>query len=200
MRRFEPGEAIALRDVWDGRVWSARPCTVVGDEPDRTTLFIPTGIAWFAAGTDGRRLKVPRPGYELVEQRWDAAHVLSFAWPERWAAALLLVRPDWSAARWYVNLEEPLRRTTVGFDTLDLQLDALVGPDGTWGWKDEDELAEAIERGVVAAGDEPRLRAEAERTVRQILDREPPFDRDWTGWRPDPDWPTPVLPDGWDRV
>jgi hypothetical protein len=44
------------------------------------------------------------------------------------------------------------------------------------------------------------MRADGERAVRRILDREPPFDRDWTTWRPDPSWPVPILPEGWDRV
>lgn len=199
MRRFEPGEAIALREIWDGRVWSARPSTVVEDLAEQTTLFTPAGIAWFATSNDGRRLRVPQSGFELVEQRWDEAHVLSIAWPGRWAAALLLARLDWSGARWYVNVEDPLRRTPVGFDTLDRQLDALVEPDGTWRWKDEDEFEEAIRRGVTPPEDAPRLRSEAEALVERIVERRPPFDREWMAWRPDPAWPPPILPSGWDR-
>jgi hypothetical protein len=30
--------------------------------------------------------------------------------------------------------------------------------------------------------------------------REHPFDRDWSGWRPDPTWPLPELPPGWNVV
>jgi predicted RNA-binding protein associated with RNAse of E/G family len=113
---------------------------------------------------------------------------------------LLFLGPDGSPHSWYVNLEEPLRRTGLGFDTLDHELDVIVGLDGSWRWKDKDDLAEAIRRGVIPAQDEPRMRADGERAVRRILDREPPFDRDWTTWRPDPSWPIPVLPQGWDRV
>jgi hypothetical protein len=33
------------------------------------------------------------------------------------------------------------------------------------------------------------------------LDRlEPPFDGGLEDWKPDPEWPEPVLPDGWERV
>jgi len=113
---------------------------------------------------------------------------------------LLFLRPDGSARSWYVNLEEPLRRTELGFDTLDHELDVIVELDGSWRWKDEDDLAESIRRGVIPAEEEPRLRADGERAVRRIVDREPPFDRDWSAWRPDPAWPLPVLPEGWDRV
>jgi hypothetical protein len=36
--------------------------------------------------------------------------------------------------------------------------------------------------------------------VEHILLREPPFDEDWSSWRPDPAWPAPELPTGWDLV
>jgi len=99
-----------------------------------------------------------------------------------------------------VNLQEPLRKTRIGFDTLDHELDVIVEFNGSWRWKDEDELAEAISRGLLPAEDEPRLRSEGERAVRRIVEREPPFDRDWSDWRPDPAWPVPALPEGWDRI
>jgi predicted RNA-binding protein associated with RNAse of E/G family len=200
VRRFEPGETIALRQTWDGRIWAARPATVVKDAPDQTMLFVPVGSVWMAPFRDGRRLKIPQSGFELVAQRYEDLHVLSFSWPDTWYAVLLFLGPDGSPHSWYVNLEEPLRRTGLGFDTLDHEIDVIVELDGSWRWKDEDDLAEAIRLGVIPAKEEPRLRADGERAVRRILDREPPFDRDWTTWRPDPSWPIPVLPDGWDRV
>ena len=200
MRRFVPGETIALRQTWGGRVWAARPATVVEDAPDQTMLFVPVGSFWMAPFRDGKRLKIPQSEFELVTQRYEDLHVLSFSWPDTWYAVLLFLGPDGSPHSWYVNLEEPLRRTGLGFDTLDHELDVIVELDGSWRWKDEDDLAEAIRRGVIPAQDEPRMRADGERAVRRILDREPPFDLDWTTWRPDPTWPIPVLPDGWDRV
>jgi predicted RNA-binding protein associated with RNAse of E/G family len=200
VRRFEPGATIALRQTWGGRVWAARPATVVEDAPEQTMLFAPIGIRWMAPFHDGKRLKVPQAEFEIVPQRYDEAHVLSFSWPDTWYAVLLFLRKDWQPWSWYVNLEEPLRRTAIGFDTLDHELDVIVELDGSWRWKDEDDLAESIRRGVIHAEDESRLRADGERAVRRILDREPPFDRDWTTWRPDPSWQVPILPEGWDRV
>ena len=200
MRRFEPGESIALREIWQGRVWGARPATVVDDAPHQTSLFIPAGIRWMAPLRDGERLKIPREDVELVELAYDEAHVLSFSWPNTHYAVLLFFHPDWTPWNWYVNLEEPLRRTSIGFDTLDHELDAIVELDGSWRWKDEDELAEAIRRRVIPAQEEPRLRADGERGVRRIVDREPPFDREWSDWRPDPAWRVPALPEGWERI
>jgi predicted RNA-binding protein associated with RNAse of E/G family len=200
VRAFRPGEAVALREVWRGRVWAARAATIVEDGPDQTAFFIPVGTTWMAAARGGRLLRVPREGFTLVEQRFHAYHVLSFAWPEVPYAVLRFFRPDWSPSGWYVNLQDPLRRHAAGFDTMDHELDVLVHDDGTWSWKDEHELAEAISLGVLTAEDEPRLRADGRQAVRRILEREPPFDRDWDGWRPDPDWPPPELPAAWDHV
>jgi predicted RNA-binding protein associated with RNAse of E/G family len=199
LRAFGPGESAALREIWEDRIWSARPVTVVEDAPGQITLFIPAGAHWMAPFSDGKRLKIQQPEYELVEQPYKA-HVLSFAWPGSSAAVLLFYGSDWSPSHWYVNLEDPLRRSPVGFDTLDHKLDAIVELDGSWRWKDEDELAEIVERGLLDREQERRLRAEAEEAVGRIVGRAPPFDRDWFGWRPDPAWPEPTLPRGWDRV
>lgn len=199
-RRFAPGTPVALRDVWQGSVWTARPALVVEDSSDQVMLFIPAGIRWFAPVHEGRRLKLQRPGFELAEFRTEDLHVLSFAWPDTFAAALLEFRPDWSPLRWYVNLEDPLRRGEIGFDTFDHKLDVILEFDGTWRWKDEDEFAEAIRLGLLDAAREPELRADAQAAVRRISGREPPFDRDWTTWRPDPSWRVPELPEGWERV
>jgi len=201
VRRFEPGESAALREIWNGQIWSARPATVVEETTHQTTLFIPAGTRWMAPFGDGRRLKIPEPEFELVEHEYaDPLHVLSFSWPNTHYAVLLFFRLDWSPWSWYVNLQEPLRKTRIGFDTLDQELDVIVEFDGSWRWRDEDELAEAIRRGVIPAKEEPRLRGDGKKGVHRILDREPPFDREWNDWRPDPTWPIPALPEGWHRI
>jgi len=196
---FRPGEAVALREIWRGRVWAARAATIVEDRPDQTTFFIPVGTGWMTPARDGVLLRIPQEDFELVERRFHEAHVLSFAWPGVPFAVLRFFRSDWSPLSWYVNLQEPLRRRPTGFDTMDHELDVIVQGDGAWSWKDEDELTEAIRLGVLEPEDETRLRAEGLAAVRRILGREPPFDRDWDGWRPDPAWVPPVLPAGWDR-
>jgi hypothetical protein len=200
MRPFEPGASVALREVWRGRIWSARAATVVEDRPDQTTFFVPADTTRMMPVRDGAMLRLPEAGFELAPRTSGEAPVLSFGWPDVAYGTLLFFHPDWRAQYWYVNLQEPLRRTEVGFDYLDLKLDVILEFDGTWRWKDEDELAEAIARGLIPARDEARLRADGERAVGQIVGKEPPFHRDWTTWRPDPAWPTPSLPDGWDRL
>ena len=48
---------------------------------------------------------------------------------------------------WYVNFQEPYRRTERGIETMDLALDIIAEPDrSSWRWKDEDEFALLIEQ------------------------------------------------------
>lgn len=199
---WQPGDVVVLRELWRGRIWTARPLLVVQDTPDRAMFFGPAGTTYEAAAApDGTWPRVRRDGWTLAERAWPDHHVLSFAWPGVAHAVLQL----WSAADrafegWYVNLQEPLRRTAVGFDTADHVLDLEVAPDGSWAWKDEDELAEAVDLGLFTPAEAAGFRAEGERAIERLRRREEPFDGRWRDWRPDPSWPVPVLPSGWDVV
>ena len=74
--------------------------------------------------------------------------ILSFAWPDTPYSVLLWAAEDRRRV-WYVNLEDPLERTSIGFDTVDHVLDVLVELDGSsWRWKDEEELMEAVREGL----------------------------------------------------
>jgi predicted RNA-binding protein associated with RNAse of E/G family len=127
--------------------------------------------------------------------------VLSFAFPRAGHAVLHFWDEAWNPVGWYVNVEAPLRRTAKGLDTFDHDLDVLIEPDrSAWRWKDEDDVALGIEVGAYTPADAEAFRREGERGLRRVLDREPPFDREWAGWRPDPAWGVPELPEGWDRV
>ncbi len=101
---------------------------------------------------------------------------------------------------WYINLEEPLRRTAMGFEYLDQFLDVIVKPDlSGWRWKDEDELEEAIALGLISRGKASAMRVEGEKVAVWIQSGKSPFNG-WEKWRPDPSWKAPVLPDGWDKI
>ncbi|HZD18525.1 MAG TPA: DUF402 domain-containing protein [Actinomycetota bacterium] len=203
MRRFEPGEAVALRDVLRGRIWTARPVTVVRDADDGWMFHIPPGTRWFAPWRDDAgwlRSKAPGTTWGLRRRTWSDAHVLSFAWPGCGHAVLYFWDQEWRPRSWYVNVEVPLRRWAAGFDTLDQDLDVVIEPDrSAWRWKDEEDVEEGVRLGTYTREEAAGFRREAERGLRRVLDREPPFDRDWATWRPDPSWPTPTLPEGWDR-
>jgi predicted RNA-binding protein associated with RNAse of E/G family len=78
-------------------------------------------------------------------------------------------------------------------------LDVVVEPDlSRWRWKDEDHLAEAVEDGVFSPAEGKAIRREGERVIGLIEAGTPPFDAHWAAWRPDPAWPIPTLPAGWE--
>jgi predicted RNA-binding protein associated with RNAse of E/G family len=102
---------------------------------------------------------------------------------------------------WYVHLQEPLRRTQVGFDTMDQLLDIVINPDKSrWRWKDDDEFVEAVEMGVFTREEETAIRAEGERVIETLESNQPPFCDGWDNWTPPDDWGIAEFPPGWDQV
>ena len=199
---WEPGASIALRELWGSAIFEARAATVVQDLPEQTMLFVPAGVVCALPFDDqGIELRVPdRPWQLELHPRGDFG-ILSFAWPDTPYAILMLQNTDGSPRGWYVNIQAPLARAPVGFDTVDHALDVLVSLDrSSWTWKDEDELAEATALGLFTEADAAAFRYWGERAVEHLVLRLPPFDQVWEDWRLDPSWPTPVLPPGWDRV
>jgi hypothetical protein len=199
---FEPGTTVAIRELWDGRVWYARPATVVRDEPNVTMLLVPPQvIAKEPVGLEGDPLRIPTADWTLRDVERADNWNLSFAFPDTPYAVILGYGAGGDLNEYYVNLQTPLARSTTGFDLVEHILDVTIPPDrSTWAWKDEDELEEAIEGGLFTEEDAAWFRYWGERAVEHILLREPPFDEDWASWRPDPAWPAPELPAGWDLV
>ncbi|MFN2591040.1 MAG: DUF402 domain-containing protein [Actinomycetota bacterium] len=198
--RWRRGNEVALREIWAGRVWTAYPSVVVEDDGDRQLLYIPAAAdLMYAVDDSGHELRLYADRWTLADHR-AMRHFLSFCWPDRRHAVLAVWDPAWTFTGWYVNIETPLGRTAVTYDYVDHCLDVLIPPDrSTWTWKDEDELAEAVARGIFSPADADGFRAEGLSAVERILREEPPFDRDWSDWRPDPAWRRPTLPAGWDR-
>ena len=200
--RWAAGETVVLREVWRGRVWFARPAIVVADEPTTRMFHIPNGVRgrWPVDAT-GQYLKVPAEDWSLAESVWRGGWALSFAFPDVPYAVILGFDEIDRFTGYYVNLESPLVPTEVGFDYIEYLLDVKIAPDRrTWTWKDENELDEAVERGLFSADDAERFHHWGERAVEHVLLGEPPFDRDWSTWRPEVSWGIPELPLGWDTA
>ena len=195
--RFAPGRAVALRELWQGRVFEARPAIVVADDAAGARFYVPSVVTSLQpVGEDGVPLRLPAAAWRLEPNEWHHRRVLSFAFPDTPYAVLATWDAQTDAFNgWYVNLQDPLRRTEIGFDTRDHVLDVLIPADrAAWSWKDEDELAEALALGLFTEADAERFRWAGERAVEHVLLREPPFDEDWEDWRPDPEWGVPELP------
>lgn len=144
---------------------------------------------------DGRYLERWVGGDPPRDFVWRRGPVLQLVRPGDAHAVEVLWDEAWSLAGWYVNLQAPLRRTALGYDTADWALDVLVEPDGTWHWKDEDDFAEAIALGVFDEAAAAAVRAEGERVIEAR-----PWPTGWEDWRPPADWEPLPLPEGWDDV
>jgi len=183
-------------------VWYARPATVVRDDPNLTMLHVhPHAVAKEPVDAAGRSLRIPTDRWMLRDAERGDSWNLSFAFPDTPYSVILGYEPTDGLREYYVNLQTPLVRTDTGFDTVEHILDVRIPPDrSSWAWKDEDELAEAVERGLFTEEDVAWFRYWGERAVEHVLLREPPFDADWSAWQPDAGWPDPVLPADWDLV
>ena len=185
---WSSGDVVVLRELWKGRVWKARPWIVVQDEPDELVCWIPRGSPTKIPAGSG----IPRDDWELEDGVFTRPGI-RIARPGALHSTILFKGE--TGLEWYVNLERPLRRSRLGFDYLDRELDLLVRRDGTWEWLDENEFAQAQTVGVIAPEEAEAIREEGERVLSEW-----PFPTGWEDWQPDPSWPVPALPNGWDEV
>lgn len=193
---------MVLREFHADRIWEARPAFVLRDTGDALSFFIPEGTLPMRATDDGGSvLRVPPAGWSLTPApRPGRRSIRSFASTAHPHAVLAIWDAGWKPRCWYVNLQLPMRRSPVGFDTTDLFLDLVGTPDARdWTWKDEDELAEALDAGIVDVATAERIRVEAMGLAETVRAGEPPFDGDPWAWRPDTSWGIPTLPEDWER-
>jgi hypothetical protein len=178
------------------------PVTVVEDSDQRILHYLATGTRFLtrrmADGSPLPRVVTPEQygplETRLVAETWERSWQLIVTRPGRAHSIRLRWNSETDAFRgWYVNLQEPVERTAFGFATRDQFLDILVAPDRSWEWKDEDELAEAVNVGLFTPDDAAAIRAEGERLLADIEARRFPFDDSLLEWRPDPAWTLPVL-------
>jgi predicted RNA-binding protein associated with RNAse of E/G family len=183
-------------------VWAARPARLVRDDEDLVVAYLAAGMRWKRpVAAAGDFLRVPADGWALADAVWTTSRML-YLMPPGAAHSIHLwwKAPDWAFGGWYVNLQEPIRRTRLGFDYMDQTLDIVIEPDLSWHWKDEDEIGDAIRSGFLTPEWARAIRAEGERAIERLERRAAPFSDGWERWRPDPAWPDPELPEGWDTL
>ncbi|RKT52986.1 DUF402 domain-containing protein [Saccharothrix australiensis] len=190
---FAPGDVALRREVLHGKPWSVTPTRVVLDEPGLLVVFTVPGTVfgfpphhyphgWQAAGNTRWRghgkLQLHRPGDAYsVDLYWQG--------PER------------RFAGWYLNLQDPFRRTPLGFDTLDHALDYWAPVEGGWVERDRDEFEAQLAEGKYTAEQGEAIRRTGKEVGAMLDAGDTWWDRRWADFTPDPDWPVPTLPAGW---
>lgn len=192
---WEPGDAIVRRGVWRGNPnfgWAGR---VVVDTESLLAIHMPERSPMaFAEDFFG----APHPW--SARERWNGHGVLQLQRPgEMHAIWVFWHGPQREFRGWYVNLQEPFRRTSLGVDTQDLKLDILIAPDGSWQLKDDELLEPWIERGRWTEAEVAAIRAEGARIAAELEAGRRWWNDDWAEWTPDPAEQVPELPLDWDR-
>jgi hypothetical protein len=202
---WSSGDRIIYREVTHGKVWTVRPVIVVQDTPVLLVLFIAKDTHWKVCAplegeTDLLRCKANLRPWKLHDVVWDYGHTVLLTWPGVGHAVHVMWDRQQKFVGWYINIQEPLRRTHLGFNFLDQELDVVVSPDLKWRWKDTDHLKRAQAIGLFSAAQVSAIWEEAQRAIARIQSRAVPFDGSWNDWRPPPNWHPPRLPEGWDQV
>jgi hypothetical protein len=168
-------------------------------------FYIPPGSIWKQPrALDDTPVRVENrrwSEWRLKDMEWLGSGRLRMTVPGAHYSVLIFRNiADGSVRQWYINLEDPLRRTPFGFDYIDQLLDITAVPDLTsWQWKDKDEFEAAVRFGLITSARADVLRSEGEKAIAWLQSGKSPFNG-WEKWRPDPSWGIPVLPEGWDSV
>ena len=203
---FSYGDNIVLREIWDGKIWTAHPGIVVQDTKELVVIYRPVGTS------DKRRESLTSKKVTSHDRKYNTWVLEDASRDDVWMLKMTIpgecysVIAFWNAADnafncWYINLEDPekpMHCTGIGFDCTDMLLDVIVQANlKDWYWDDEDELQEVVDAGLISPEKAKALYAKGEEVRNQIMSGKSIFNS-WEKWRPDPSWQVPVLPDGWD--
>lgn len=203
MNFWRNGDHVVIRYVFGAELIRAMPAIILSDSENRTDLYVPVGTRYLHRNR--RRVNgeiVFGPTGPLREdwvelQVHTLDQVMIFYAGKRYSNWARWNHESSAFAGWYVDLQTPPRRTTLGFDTQDNDLDLVVEPDLTWAWKDQDDVDVMVEHGVWTPDDADLLLEDGCRVIRLIESRSDPFDKAWTNDVPDPSTEPPTLPVSW---
>jgi hypothetical protein len=180
---WSEGDLILRREVRnDGRAWLQNEVRVVRDEPELLATYLAEGTAFEFPPYPDAHPWAGRGAWEghgvLMLQRPGEAHAIWVFWhgDER------------EFAGWYVNFQEPFRRTPEGYDTQDLELDIWIPAGERWDWKDADVLDERIREGRFTPRQVEQVWAEGHRVAAELDAGRRWWDPWWALWEPDPAW------------
>lgn len=176
---FTPGDVAVLRSRRNRPVDVVIPVPVVEDATSHIALYTMLGTVLKGRMTArGKRLTramsfLEREGMVggMADFTWSRNHVLQLIGPgESRATRLLWSDQDWSLQARYVNLQAPIQRTSIGFDT-DYLHDIDIMPNLQWFLKERDVVDETRRHGLVAPEILDRLERQGERVSREIWTR-----------------------------
>ena len=116
---WSSGDHAVYREVLHGRVWTARPVTVIEATAERVALYLAHGTVWqrfrpVEPGAAPLDCKANRSPWRLGQAVWEFGGTVLLASAAEAHAVHVMWDQAWAFGGWYVNLQEPLRRTEAG--------------------------------------------------------------------------------------
>src|SRR5581483_4510929 len=164
------GDVLVERQIWHGIVQHAVPTVVVESDDEQIVTYTPEGAPfWFPhervyPGPGGRHPWYGRPAWSGHGKLTITPRVGDYAVCHFWAG------PARELLCWYLNIQEPMRPTSIGFDTQDLELDIVVHPDRTWQVKDDEALDVRVAEGRWTTSEVADIRAIGARIIEDVLE------------------------------
>ncbi|MFG2721225.1 DUF402 domain-containing protein [Streptomyces sp. NPDC048416] len=181
---FRSGEVIVRREILEGREWMVYPLRVVADDGVLLAAYLAKGTPLSFGG--GEFKWGPHPWVHF-EHTWQSDGVLQLQRAGDGYSVWARLK-DGELQDWYVNFQEPLRRTAHGFDTLDQELDLVIAADGSsYTWKDVDHFEERVHAGGFGPGEPEAVRAAAAEVV-ELIESGGRWWEGWSAWRPSPEF------------
>ena len=205
---WREGDIAVMRGVYEGRPVYAQSVRVVKDTPEETALLVlpgaecivPSGYIHHAHDMNkwNRWQETMSNTLALEKYTWHTNRFLILLEPEKFYSTIHI----WNAESdhlecYYINFQLPVRRSPVGFDTLDLDLDLIIDSAYEWKWKDRDEYERGIQTGGIRPDWVKNIEYAQQEIFARIASRTYPLDTSWLHWRPVPGWSAPRLPENW---
>lgn len=205
---WKPGDVIAWREVFRGRVWHALSCFVVKDAPNEIVIVALPGSErmieeHYPKGKNNgkRRWDFRLTDWKLERLPWHSTRALQILEPHKFYSTIYF----WDHASgeflcYYINFQLPFRRKGNIIDTLDLDLDLVIKPDFSYEWKDLDDFQKAKEAGLIQPEWIAKIETAKEEVLERLEKRSYPLDGSWLNWRPDSEWLVSQLPANWNSL
>jgi hypothetical protein len=205
---WKPGDIVSWRGIRNNCIWHVQPTLVVKDTPGEIVLALLPGTECMAEETYPLGKKNARRWWDfrgndwkLAKYIWHTNRLLLIFEPGKCYSTILFWNHDTNDFLWYyINFQIPFQRRYDNVDTLDLELDLIVKPDGGMEWKDEEDYLLAIDRGLVSLKWMKEIEGTKQEIFERIEEQKYPFDSSWLDWKPDPGWLPPKLPENWDKI
>ncbi|HEY0700327.1 MAG TPA: DUF402 domain-containing protein [Micromonospora sp.] len=196
VRRFSPGDVVVRREILLGEVWIAFPTICVEDSAELLALYLPAGTRFGFPDTGA--FPAGRHPWQSRRECWSGHGKLMLHRPgEAHSVDVFWTGPQRRLAGWYFNLQDPFRRTRIGIDTLDHELDLWWAADAPgYVWKDVELFEQRLTEGRYPGRGE-EIRAEGRRIAALLDAGHRWWDERWADWTPESAWPVPELPADW---